>query len=1149
MKSKILIFICIITHISFGFAQLRFTNFEANIPPNFSTNSSINLTTSQEHFKSSTRSLKWSTINGNRITVTGLNIPSSEVGSSTSSSAQLFIYNPELGNDTLIFEFFDNNGVLRRKGVMLLNFKGWRDYHRSYRYDYNNGSESSSFLLNECRISYKSGTGNSTPKTLFFDDFEFIGNTEIRQPGPHMALDYRHFKIDSPQDPLGAYLKKNNIIIPTASSLELSGLQTVKGNYARTLGNVTSTAVSSAKTFVSNCGISRNTDGTIKGRGLLTAHNPDTLVLFSTHIQSLARAFIRNNDVDAKDKLLLFTEYIIDQGVAEGGRNDLATNAYTNARAFPVGFFEALSIYPEPLRTDVINLLKWSHEYNKIYEVNPIPGQNIDFVHIKLTFLFELACSLTSSNEAVSDLKFLKNFLERNVDISQGFRDGIKPDGTGFHHKSHQMSYLYAFATWVDRAYALRATTFKVNKAAYDNMVLAYKNIFLQSSKGGIYANAGSGRTPFQAKVPINQTQFRRLVEIGGDIIGVNIDPDLAAFYNYTYGIDFYPVSKEDYDGFYASNYANLGVFKRGNWTVAMKGLTSYLFGTEIYPEQNRYGRYQSYGALEVLYNGTLEDSGYILNGDGWNWNYMPGTTTVVLPFNKLQAGNSRADEYQVLDFAGSLSLGRNGIFGLDFQQRNSTFYTTSNLKFKKSVFAFDNILICLGSDISVTNNQGSVVSTLFQTVNTTATPEMYVNSITPRTGTFASSYTLSTSSRWLTNSQGTGFYLAQGNNDYRIELGTQTTPDYTSLTGAETNTANFTRAYLVHGNQPATSAPAKYEYVVAPGVTPDAMKTLAETLQTGSVYTVLNQNSDYHAIKYIPDNTTAYVFFKALPEVNVGLLKSISNQSIVSIKEYDFDKVLVTINNPNLNPVFNNISGFISNAQLTNLVLNGNYSIISNPNNATINAQANILTVGFTLKDGFSASILLQKNVVTPINSLEFKGSYQPNGIQLNWESTAEKDVSHFILYRSDDGTNFTKITSINAVGNTLTKTNYNYLDLNFSNTTALLYYKIQSIDTNGTISLERVTTVKLPLVDHSLSFYPNPVTNVLNISLTAQVDDEIAIKTYALDGRLLESKKRIIKKGNNLISLNLAHLVTSEYIIKIIGAKIINTYKFIKL
>ncbi|HEX7367730.1 MAG TPA: chondroitinase family polysaccharide lyase, partial [Pelobium sp.] len=788
MKKLLLIsfFVCFYVLVN---AQQRFADFENGVPSFFSTNGSVALGISNDHVKSGLQALKWTATKGKQLNASALGISSSEVGNSTSGAAQLYVYSPAISNDTLLFEFLDNSGLVKRSGRMLLNFKGWRDYHRSYSYDYNNGQQLPAFSLSQCRITYKPVL-TSASLTLYFDTFKFVGDTEIRQPGPHMALDYQHFAIQSPQDPLGAFLKKNNVIANTASSKEIADLMTVKSRYQRIAGSVSTSAVTAAKTYVNNCGISRNTDGSIKGRGILATYNPDTLVLISTHIQSLARAFLKNNDVDAKDKLLLFTEYIIDQGIAEGGRNDLATNAYTNARTFPVGFLEALPLYPEPIKTAVVDLLKWSHEYNKIYEINPTPGQNTDFVHIKLTFLFETACSLTSVDESVNDLKYLKNFLDGNADISQGFRDGIKPDGTGFHHQSHHLSYMYALGTWVDRAYALKGTSFKISQSAYDNMAFAYKSIFTESSNGGVYANSESGRTPFPAKVPVNSTQFRELVEIGGDIIGQPFEPEMAAFYNYTYGGNTYAAPTKDYNGFYASNYANLGVKKSANWTAVMKGLTSYLFGTEIYPTQNRYGRYQAYGALEILYNGTLEDSGYILNGAGWDWNYMPGTTTIVLPFNKLQAQQSRADEYQVQDFAGALSLGKNGIFGIDFQQRNTTYYTTSNLKFKKSVFAFDNLLICLGSDISVSNNQGSVVTNLFQSVSTAETPTLNNNSLNTETrNPFASSYSLATNYKWVTNSQGTGFYLPQGNNDYRIELGSQSTPDYTSLTGAQTNT------------------------------------------------------------------------------------------------------------------------------------------------------------------------------------------------------------------------------------------------------------------------------------------------------------------------------------------------------------------------
>ncbi len=421
-------------------AQQRFTDFESGVPSYFSTTSSTSLTTSlttsSDHVKDGIKALKWSATNGNKITATDLNIPASELGSYDPNSAQLFIYSPSVSVDKLIIEFLDNNGVVQRTGTMLLNFKGWRDYHRSYRYDYSLNNNLPGFVLNQCRITYNQAPGGSGIKNLFFDNFTFIGNKDARLPGPHMALDYELFRQEVGEDPLGAYLQKKNITVGTASITELSSLQIVKTNYARTIGGVTPAAVTAAKTYVDNCNISRNTDGSIKGRGLLASNDRATLALIATHVQSLTRAFVKNGDTDAKAKLLLFTECIIDQGVSEGGRNDFPQSTYTEIRIFNIGFLEALTIYPEQLRIDVIKLLKWSNEYNKIYDPNFIPGQNTDFLHVKLAFLFETALSLTSVDETVNDLKYAKTFLENYSLTSEG--------ATSFHTNHTQVQMFLA---------------------------------------------------------------------------------------------------------------------------------------------------------------------------------------------------------------------------------------------------------------------------------------------------------------------------------------------------------------------------------------------------------------------------------------------------------------------------------------------------------------------------------------------------------------------------------------------------------------------------------------------------------------------------------------------------------------------------------
>src|SRR5690606_4834710 len=125
--------------------------------------------------------------------------------------------------------------------------------------------------------------------------------------------------------------------------------------------------VSLAKAYVKDAMISTNSDRSIKGRGIIAIHDPDTLVKLSKYVGVLASAYLSQQDHDARDQLITFTRYLIDQGLAEGGRNVLPTNTYHPTRAFPAGFRDALAIYPEDLRLEVMNMLKWSHEFNKIY--------------------------------------------------------------------------------------------------------------------------------------------------------------------------------------------------------------------------------------------------------------------------------------------------------------------------------------------------------------------------------------------------------------------------------------------------------------------------------------------------------------------------------------------------------------------------------------------------------------------------------------------------------------------------------------------------------------------------------------------------------------------------------------------------------------
>ena len=960
---KLLLATCWVALCASVCAQVDPIGFNDSIPGNWSTTGTTPLSLSAEHYKGGTQSLKWEAAAGDTLKATHLGIASADI----SSSGHWFIYSTAVTNDTLVIQFLDASGVMKREGHMLLNYKGWREYHRNLKEDYNYGSTAPLFAPDQFRLVYKPAAAASG--TLYIDEVQFTGYGQARLPGPHMLLDYQHFAKNAEDGPAGnglaSWLNTPDIPATTPTGGEGSGLTTVKGIYTRSLPTVTTPEVTEAKNYVTICTISRNTDGSIKGRPLdsITVYYPQYMMQLSNYCGVLARAFKYNHDADALSKLRLFTEYLLDQGLAEGGRNVLLTNDYRYMPYFPVGFLQALSdtFYTPALKVEVVKMLKWSLEYNKIYAASVTPGLNLDYLYQKSQYLPELAgMDTTGGNSgAVRDLKSFSRFLEQNTLTSLGGRDGIKPDGTGFHHQVHYLEYTHAYITWISNAWSLKGTPFKVSSTAYSNMSRAIKALFLEINNGHLYANSECGRTPFQSSGPLDTSDVRKMVYIGGDVLGTTIDVDLAAAYNYFFGSTLFPVTAAALDGFYQFNYAQLGVFRKDSWVTVMKGFTNKLFGTEIYKSENRYGRYQSYGAVEVLYGGQLSATGYQKDGDGWDWNVVPGATTVHLPYSSLQCAATTAEEYQQGSFAGALSLGKDGIFGFDFKQDTiSANYTTSNLAFHKSVFAFDSILVCLGSGIKTSNSLGNVATNLFQGLvdyTTPAIPTIYINS---STGTTADMNSTVTPGKYILTAQKTYFYIPAGNDSITIFRGMQITPKDTSTDGNTVDTAKASKAWLSHGTHPTNAG---YQFVIVPKVEKAQLSSLTTNLSGTSKYVVLKKTDTLHAVKYVPGNVTGYVFFQPVVNVNIGYVKSITGKALVGVRESG-DTIKVSIASPDLNTQYDSTNYWLSSPTAVTLTLSGNWAVISNASGANITQNTDSLAAGFSLQHGAAAYLVLVK-------------------------------------------------------------------------------------------------------------------------------------------------------------------------------------------
>lgn len=98
-----------------------------------------------------------------------------------------------------------------------------------------------------------------------------------------------------------------------------------------------------------------------------------------------------------------------------------------------------------------------------------------------------------------------------------------------------------------------------------------------------------------------------------------------------------------------------------------------------------------------------------------------------------------------------------------------------------------------------------------------------------------------------------------------------------------------------------------------------------------------------------------------------------------------------------------------------------------------------------FTLSHLFAGAVIV-----------DFKGDAGKNKVVLRWSTLSESNCREFQIERSLDRTRFQKIGTVDAVGNSSQRKDYEYEDRTVFRTTAnTFYYRIKIVEKDGTESL----------------------------------------------------------------------------------------------
>ena len=467
---------------------------------------------------------------------------------------------------------------------------------------------------------------------------------------------------------------------------------------------------------------------------------------------STAKPVIRE---EMKKKFLAMYDHITDQGVAYGSCWGNIHHYGYSVRGLYLAYFLMKDVLREAGKLqEAERTLRWYAITNEVYPKPEVDGIDMDSFNTQTTGRIASILMMEDTPEKLQYLRSFSRWIDYGCRPALGLSGSFKVDGGAFHHRNNYPAYAVGGLDGAtNMIYLLSRTEFAVSKLAHETV----KNVLLTMR---FYCNklnfplSMSGRHP-DGKGKLVPMHFAMMALAGSPDGKAEYDSEMASSYlrlisnsgvendasEYMPKVSNAEERKAaklliekgsrpepDPQGNIAMGYGCISVQRRSNWSAVARGHSRYLWAAEHYLGANLYGRYLAHGSLQILTAApgqtvTPATSGW--QQEGFDWNRIPGVTSIHLPLEQLQAKVLNVDRYSGMEemlysdeaFAGGLSQQKmNGNFGMKLHEHDK--YNGSH-RARKSYHFIDGMIVCLGSDIENTNTEFSTETTIFQLAGT----------------------------------------------------------------------------------------------------------------------------------------------------------------------------------------------------------------------------------------------------------------------------------------------------------------------------------------------------------------------------------------------------------------------------------------------
>ena len=164
------------------------------------------------------------------------------------------------------------------------------------------------------------------------------------------------------------------------------------------------------------------------------------------------------------------------------------------------------------------------------------------------------------------------------------------------------------------------------------------------------------------------------------------------------------------------------------------------------------------------------------------------------------------------------------------------------------------------------------------------------------------------------------------------------------------------------------------------------------------------------------------------------------------------------------------------------------------------------------------------------PVSLITFDATVIGADVQLKWVTASELNNSHFELEKSIDGLRFETIAEVLGNGTTSEVQSYSHMDREAI--VGINYYRLKQVDLNGDFEYFTVVTAKVVSEKPTIQVLPNPVKDIANIRLEADVDADTELHLLTTSGTLVRTIT--VSNTGDFVEINLSDLPAGVYLIK---------------